>query len=78
MKFSELYPDMKPIEDERNGVIKGTRYCACSWCGKPTKYIEINYESYFCSEECVKGLDKAVEAYNKIVCTSFSEGEWTR
>ena len=73
MKFSELYPDMKPVVDERNGIIKGTKYCACSWCGKPTKYIEINYESYFCSEECVAGLDRAVEAYNKLGCTSFKE-----
>lgn len=73
MKFSELYPDMVPIIEEHNGIIKGERSCSCAWCGELTPYIEINYESYFCSEECVASLERAVEAYNKLGCTSFVE-----
>lgn len=54
MKFSERYPDMKPIDDEQDGIICGTSLHPCFVCGDPTKYIEICAEAHFCSDECMK------------------------
>lgn len=30
----------------------------CCVCGKPTHYVEINYEVPFCSDECVREMDE--------------------
>lgn len=30
----------------------------CCICGKPTKYIEINYQAPFCSDECIREMDR--------------------
>lgn len=40
-------------------VIPATDERMCCMCGRKAKYIEINYEAAFCSEECIKALDKA-------------------
>lgn len=58
MKYDILYPAMRPIVDEKHGVIRGTEKCPCGVCGEPTEYIEINYEGYFCSEECLNEMDR--------------------
>lgn len=54
MKYIDKYPDMKPIHDERNGIIKcDAKYGKCHYCKNPTEFVEINYEAPFCSEECL-------------------------
>ncbi len=60
-KFIDIYPNMTPIVDENNGIIKGNKNKPCYICKELTEYVEINYETYFCSEECVKVMDKFCE-----------------
>ena len=57
MKYCEKYPDMVPIDEERGGIIRARYTGRCCVCGERTKYIEINYEAYFCSEECLRKMD---------------------
>ena len=53
MKFSEKYPNMRPIVDEApNGIIRVHEKQPCWNCGELTEYIDINFEAYLCSEEC--------------------------
>lgn len=52
MKYADKFPDMKPIVDERHNIIRSRTAEPCSVCGELTDYVEINYEGYFCSEEC--------------------------
>ena len=53
MKFSEKYPNMRPIVDEApNGIIRGYDKQPCWNCGALTEYIDINFEAPICSEEC--------------------------
>ncbi len=53
MKFSEKYPNMKPIVDEApNSIIRGYKKKPCWNCGELTEYIDINFEAHLCSEEC--------------------------
>lgn len=40
-------------------VISDKEYKCCV-CGRATKYIEINYEAPFCSDECIYEMDKQV------------------
>lgn len=57
MMFSEKYPHMRPIVDEKNNIMRGDP-APCSICGRWTEYIEINYEAHFCSEECLRKMDE--------------------
>lgn len=34
----------------------------CCVCGKPTQFIEINYQAPFCSDECVAEMDRQSNA----------------
>ena len=53
MKFSEKYPNMRPIVDEApNGIIRGYEKKPCWNCGELTEYIDIDFEAHLCSEEC--------------------------
>ena len=57
MLYADKYPDMDAITDERDGIIRGFSSSPCYICGKPSQYIELNYEATFCSEECLAEMD---------------------
>lgn len=62
MKYKDLYPNLKPIFEEANdpyaNVIKGSQEKPCHWCEEPTEYVDIDYESHFCSQECLKNFEQ--------------------
>lgn len=58
MKYIDKFPDMEPIFDEREGMIRGGDMKPCIVCGCPTEFIEINYEARLCSEECMAEMDR--------------------
>ena len=60
MLFEKKYPNMKPINEEHRNIMRGKEAQPCCVCGRMTTYIEINYEAYFCSDECVNKMDKEV------------------
>lgn len=62
MLYDEKYKGMKPVEEARN-IIYGHKERPCIICGRMTRYIEINYEAHFCSEECLKEMDKTYLSY---------------
>lgn len=57
MKFIDKYSTMKPLAEEHNGVMRGCGIAKCYICHQPTEFIEINYEAYICSDECLNKLD---------------------
>lgn len=57
MKFIDRYPTMKPIIEEHNCIIRGCSMDKCCICHQPTEFIEINYEAYICSDECLNKMD---------------------
>lgn len=58
MKYSDKFPNMKYIDDVCDGMLRGQRQQPCVICGELTEFVEINYEAYFCSEECVAKMDR--------------------
>lgn len=58
MKYIDKFPDMKPIFEERENIIRSNHAFPCCICGSICDYVEINYEAHFCSEECVAEMDK--------------------
>ena len=60
MKFSEKYPNMKPIHEEIDAIIRGTTLKPCHWCKSPTEYVDINYEGPFCSDECLYEFEDSI------------------
>ena len=53
MKF-----DYMPKNKLPSNIIQGQNICKCSVCNALTSYIEINYEGFFCSEECLEKFDE--------------------
>lgn len=68
MKYVDKFPDMKYIDEERDGVIRGRTQRPCCVCGWETEFVEINYEAPFCSEECVAEMDR--RSYTESVDTT--------
>ena len=62
MLYSEKFKDMRPLKDEVGGICRGHEQGRCCICGAETRYFEINYEAYFCSEECLAEMDKGYNA----------------
>lgn len=58
MLFAQKYRYMVPVEEERDCIIRLLSPGRCCVCGRPTEFVEINYEDYFCSEECVAWMDR--------------------
>lgn len=52
MKYFELYPEVKPMEYAKNGLLVSKDTKPCLMCGEPSRFIEVCSEAYFCSEEC--------------------------
>lgn len=50
MNFNDKYNGNKNAA-MRDGLLISDKIGICQ-CGKPTQYIDIYSESYFCSEEC--------------------------
>lgn len=71
MKYADKFPDMKPIFDVCDGMMRGRTMKPCIICGNPTEYIEINYEARLCSEECVFEMDRraheAIMRYGEVL-----------
>lgn len=61
MNFNEKYNGDKKAA-LRDGLLISNEIGLCV-CGKPTRYIDINYEGYVCSEECMYKLD--TQAFGK-------------
>ncbi len=60
MKFDEyeLEIDQYGFYFAKNGIMQVSKEHPCMICGRPTKFIEVCSEGYFCSDECVKAFDK--------------------
>lgn len=52
MKFADKYLDMNTVDDEEEGMIRAKTPEPCCQCGTQTMFVDINYEAFFCSEEC--------------------------
>ena len=66
MKYDIKYGDLKPLE-VRDNILCSRTLGKCWNCGALTRFIEINYEAYLCSEECEWAKDEEV---NK-ACNNF-------
>lgn len=52
MNFTDQYWFLA-VGDAADDLLKGAEVGKCFVCGKPTQFVEINYEEYFCSSECL-------------------------
>ena len=60
--FNEKFPEAAPQSIHGN-MLKAADEASCTWCKKPTTWIEVNYEARVCSEECVKAMDDDAASY---------------
>lgn len=74
-KFDELYPNQiagdlnHSIDFEGSELIKTDEEQPCWNCNELTKWADINFQAYLCSEECERiKWQEFIEAYNKHTC----------
>lgn len=77
MKFEEKYKDedynTNPYWMKDCLIYNSTGGGKCCQCGQHTNFIEYNYETYVCSEECLNALDAEIdEACNCKMITFFT------
>lgn len=87
MKFEDykLKTDQYGFKFAKEDIMLGNNECSCFTCHAPTKFIEINAEAPFCSDECVDeendewdsvfvfnnyGQDLIVQLFNYIGCNA--------
>lgn len=61
MKYDIKYPDMKPIHDEKDSIIRANSPRPCHLCKADTEYVEINYEAHFCSDDCLTKFEDGLQ-----------------
>ena len=62
MCFEEKFKDIESGEITTDGChLRSDRYGQCYMCKKPCEFIEINYEAYFCSEECEHEFESQIQ-----------------
>lgn len=69
MLFDDRHPGVAvtfQCEDPDFEVVKLEAKNPCWHCGRPTQWVELNFEAHLCSEECVDAKWKEYfEACNK-------------
>lgn len=58
--YEEIMTDEYGYQFVKNGIMMGSEEKHCLICGRPTRFIEVCSEAYFCSDECVREFDKQV------------------
>lgn len=67
MKYSEKYPNAKDNDEYPHCIVFfGTEPRPCWYCGTVTHFVELNFETHLCSEECNNAKwDEFARAVNK-------------
>ena len=66
MKFNDIYKKEKSNNEVRPYLYKTDHCGKCVICRSKTQYIDISFECFICSFECLKELNKDFfEAVNK-------------
>ena len=66
MKFEKKYPDARPggdfsLEQPVPGLVLVLSICNCAICKEQTNWLELNYQCFICSEECLAKMDKGYQ-----------------
>jgi len=59
MRFSDKYYFLRKGETAGN-ILRARRICKCCVCGKDTPFVEMNYEAFFCSTDCLYEFEKNI------------------
>jgi len=56
MKYSQKYPFAEPLQMVDDTIMCGGKPDNCYACGSLTCFIDIDFETHICSEECEEKL----------------------
>ena len=56
MKYNIKYPNARPMQEVEATIMKAHKPDNCHWCGAMTDFIDMDFETYICSEECDEAL----------------------
>ena len=56
MKYDLKYPNAKPMEMVDATIMCSTKADSCACCGMLTKFIDCDFETHICSEECEEAI----------------------
>lgn len=58
MIFEALFPYAKHLEEVREGLIWVNDIGPCFICGRLTHFADLDYQDYFCSDECIDIINR--------------------
>ena len=67
MLYCIKYRKMKPLVDEKNGIMRSDIKGLCVVCGLATSFIDINFEAHVCSDGCRKELIRNYFEYKRFI-----------
>lgn len=56
MKYDQKYPNAKPMQMVETTIMCAKKADSCYRCGALTKFVDIDFEAFICSEECDEEL----------------------
>ena len=56
MKYDVKYPNAQPLEMVDATIMCGKKADSCAHCGMLTKFIDIDFDTHICSEECEEAI----------------------
>jgi hypothetical protein len=54
LKYELKYSNSSYLSEVEPGILKGEKYEPCWKCGFPTRFIDMDFQAYLCSTECLE------------------------
>lgn len=65
MEYKDKYPNAQINEEVEKCIVKVEIEMPCLHCGEPSSFVDLDFESSFCSEECNSDKWKEYEDANE-------------
>lgn len=62
MKYDEKYPHAREFDEPEECLGLATDTCPCWHCGSTTRWVDLDFLAFLCSEECREAETKEYNA----------------
>ena len=74
MTWAEKYASLQTWE-QRGSIFRAPTSVLCEVCGRPTEFIDMDYEAAFCSDDCLKEFEKELNDGLMYCCDTCEIGQ---
>ena len=74
MTWAERYGNLRTWE-QRGSVFRAPFSVPCEVCCRPTEFVDIDYETAFCSDECLASFESRIQQQSMYCCDTCGDGK---